>query len=197
MLCVWGGVVYTILVMNLLASAPKQLQLIQTQTAQIFSHPTWDLILLFLLIAGGFFYGISFGRARVVANILYTYAAFAVVSALPLDSIISAVKIGELFFAKSGILLAIFLLLALLVGGRRRRWGFGGSGSWWQTFVLSVLQVGLLMHFMLQFLPKAEIAKLAPLTKTIFADPSLHIWWVLCPLVILIIFRRIDIRDDY
>ncbi len=175
----------------------SQLHLVQSQTAQILSHPTWDIILLFLLFAGGFFYGISFGRQRTAGHILYTYAAYAVAVALPLDSFISNVKIGELFFAKSAFFLAIFLILALTLGRSRRRWLFGATGAWWQTFVLSVLQVGLLMHFVLQFVPKAEVAKLAPLTKGLFANPSLHIWWVLLPLVALVIFRRMDTRDDY
>lgn len=181
--------------MNPLTMAPKQFAFIQAQAGQILSNPTWDLVLIFVLLAGAFFYGISFGRPRVVINILYTYAAYAITTALPLDSIISAVNIGKIFFAKSAVLFVVFILLALLLGGRRRRWSMA-SAPWWHTFILSILQVGLLMHFMLQFLPKTEIQKLAPITKQLFADPSLHLWWVLLPIGVLIFLRRID-RDEY
>lgn len=181
--------------MGSLSASTKQLQFVQHQASIILSNPTWDMVLLFLLLAAGFFYGISFGRQRVSANILYTYAAFAIATALPLDQIAAFAQIGKLFFAKSALFLALFFFLSFMLGGPRR-YNFGAGGAWWQTFLLSILQVGLLMHFMLQFLPRSEFVRLAPITKTVFANPTYHIWWVLLPIVILIIFRRIDARSN-
>lgn len=168
---------------------------ITTQAQQIFSHPTWDIILLFALLAAGFFYGISAGKRRIAATILYTYVALAVSSALPLEKWISTAGDMERFYIRAGAFLGIFIILILTLGSRRTR-SFAPASAWWQIFLLSFLQVGLLIHTTLGFLPADKIKLLAPLTKNVFANANFHIWWLAIPLLVLIILKRMESRDD-
>lgn len=162
---------------------------------RILSHPTWDIILLFALLAAGFFYGISAGKRRIAATILYTYVALAVSSALPLEKWVSAGGDMEKFYIRAGAFLGIFILLALTLGSRRTR-SFAPASAWWQIFLLSFLQIGLLIHTTLGFLSADKIKLLAPLTKNVFANPNFHIWWLAVPLLVLIILKRIESRED-
>ena len=168
-----------------------------SRTNQILSHPTWDVILLLGLLAGGFFYGISAGRKRIAETILSTYVAFALASAVPpgwLHAIASGIKDESL--AHAVVFVVTFFLLAFLLGGRKKRGGFARASSWWQVFLLSFLQVGLFIHILLGFLSAKTIAGLAPLTKNFIANPSYHFWWFLLPLVVLILLRRIEGRGE-
>lgn len=164
-------------------------------TDQILSHPTWDIVLIFALLAAGFFYGISAGKRRMAATLLYTYAAFAVASALPLEKWFGFSSDVDRFFIKAGSFLAFFLLLAFLLGSRKGR-GFAPASSWWQIFLLSFVQVGLLIHLVLVFLPAEKSKLLAPLTKTVFANANLHHWWLLASLVLIVFLKRLESRDD-
>lgn len=173
---------------------PQQLTFLKTTTEQIWSNPTWDLILIFAMLAIGFFYGISTGKRRIAATLIYTYVALAVFSALPLDKLNQVFGVKEEFFLKIGAFLLIFFLLAFLLGSRKSR-GFAPPGAWWQIFLLSFLQVGLLIHTLLNFLPTEKIKLLAPLTKNLFANPDLRIWWISIPIALIVILRRFESRD--
>lgn len=175
---------------------PEQFALIKNSTAQILSHPTWDILLVFALLAGGFFYGISAGKRRIAATIIYTYAALAVTSVLPIERLAGFFAGTSSFWVEAGAFLAIFILLALLLGTSRRRRGFAPASSWWQVFLLSFAQVGLLIHLVLGFLPPEQIKTLAPLTRTVFANPTYHLWWLIVPLAILVILRRFEAREE-
>lgn len=173
---------------------PQQLTFLKTTTEQIWSHPTWDLILVFALLAIGFFYGISMGKRKIAATLIYTYVALAIFAALPLDKLSLVAGVKEEFFLKIGAFLFIFFLLIFLLGSRKNR-SFAPAGAWWQIFLLSFLQVGLLIHTLLNFLPPEKIRLLAPLTKKFFANPDLHIWWVIIPIALVIILRRFESQD--
>lgn len=165
-------------------------------TNQILSHPTWDIVLVFALLGAGFFYGISAGKRRMAATLLYTYVAFAVSAALPVEKWFgSSVPALHIFFLKAGFFLGIFFLLSFFLGSRKSR-GFAPASAWWQIFFLSFLQVGLLIHLLLQFLSSEEMQLLAPLTKNIFANPSWHPWWLALPVVFLIFLKRFESREE-
>lgn len=155
------------------------------------SKPTWDIVLILALIAGGFFYGISSGKARIAATILYTYVAWAIFSAVSFDKFLADFSLPQKFFVQVFIFLIFFFLLAFFLGSRRKP-GKTPASSWWQVFILSFLQVGFLIHIILTILPDEVISELAPLTRTVFANPELHIWWILAPIGSVIILKKIE-----
>lgn len=172
----------------------QELAALKVSAEQILGHPTWDLISLFLLIAIGFFYGISAGKRMIVSTIIYTYVALALLPVLPIDKL-AVISQSSAAFTKIGAFLAIFFLLAVFLkrGGAQ---SFAVGNPWWQVFLLSFIQAGLLIHVSLGFLPKEQMDMLAPITRSVFVNPSLKILWLFGPLVILIILRWFDYRAE-
>ena len=165
-----------------------------SHAAEILSHPTIDLIVLFALIAGGLFYGLIAGRRKIISSLMLTYVAIALFPVLPVDTVAGAMGMKDKSVAMMAAFVALFILLVLFLGARRR--GFGHSTSWWQIFLLSFLQMGLLIHTVLGFLPPEKSRTLAPLTRTVFANPPLHVWWLIVPIVALTFIRHLIHRDE-
>ena len=165
-----------------------------SQAAAALSHPTVDAVVLFVLIAGSFFYGIVGGRRKIVSSLLLTYVAIAVFPVLPVEKLASLSGAHDPSIASMAAFVVLFVLLVLFLGARRR--GFGQSSAWWQIFSLSFLQMGLLIHTVLGFLPPEKSAALAPLTRSVFANPSLRIWWLIIPVFALALIRRLIHRDE-
>ena len=167
---------------------------IHATTSQILSHPTWDVILIFAMIAIGFFYGISRGRHKMVSSVINTYVALALFNAVPIVSIANYFKIDNLFIVKTSVFFIIFLPLVFLMNRGRPRY-LRSSISWWQVFLLSFIQTGLLIHIVFSFLSSETTKNLAPITKSFFANTNLTLWWLGLPLLFLIFIRRSG-RDD-
>lgn len=168
-----------------------------TATAQsLWSHPSWDVVLVFALLAIGFFYGISTGKKKAITAIMYTYVTFAVFSAIPVDRLAQLIRLQDALFLKIGVFAVLFILLIFMFGRARMRGGFARPSAWWQIFLLSFTQVGLMIHILLGFLPKEKIATLAPLTKNIFANPDLHVWWFLAPIALLVFLKRFSSLEE-
>lgn len=172
--------------------------LIQTNVQSIFSHPTWDIVSVFAVAAIGFFYGIAAGKTRIAATLLYTYVAYAVFSALPVEQLLVRLNFVSLgvggFFGKSVLFLVLFLILALALGTKLRK-GMARAGAWWQIFLLSFLQAGLFIHLIVTMLPPEIVVLFAPVTKTVFANPNVHVWWLVVPLLILVVLKRLESQE--
>lgn len=161
----------------------------------VLSHPTVDIGILFTLFAGGLFWAFVAGRRKVVSTIMLTYIALAVFPALPVERIISSVGLRDKSSGAIAAFLVLFLLLAFFMGARRGR-AFGIVGPWWQTLALSFLQVGLLIHIVFSLLADDKKNMLSGITRRIFTDPSVHLWWLLAPILFLVIIRRLSMRED-
>lgn len=173
--------------------ATKELQLTAASTQQILSHPTWDIILFFTLIAVGFFYGISSGKQKIASTLLYTYIALAVFSSFPLEKINNVLAIKDGFVLKTAVFTVIWIILIFFLGSEHRK-NTASASVWWQVFILSFIQAGFLIHIVLNFLPPDKIKLLAPLTKNFFANPNYHFGWLIVPIIIIIIFRLTEKR---
>ncbi|MBI3421050.1 MAG: hypothetical protein HY006_03220 [Candidatus Sungbacteria bacterium] len=176
--------------------ASSSLKLLSTTTQQIWSHPTWDLVLLFALLAIGLFYGLTAGKKKIISAITYTYVAFAIFSALPLNTIASFAQIKNIFVLKTVLFAVVFIVLMLAFGQSGKGRGFTRPGAWWQIFLLTLVQTGLTVHILLGFLPSEQIKLLAPLTKTVFANPDFHIWWFMGPILMLMILKRVSSFEE-
>ncbi|MBI3442924.1 MAG: hypothetical protein HY007_04095 [Candidatus Sungbacteria bacterium] len=167
-----------------------------TATAQsLWSHPSWDVVLVFALLAIGFFYGISTGKKKAATAIIYTYVTFAIFSAIPVDRLGALIQLRDILFLQIGLFAILFILLIFMFGRTRTR-GFARPSAWWQIFLLSFTQIGLMIHILLGFLPKEKIATLAPLTKNVFANSDFHVWWFVGPIALLIFLKRFSSLEE-
>ena len=174
----------------------ENLKIIKIGLEQILSHPTWDILLIFFFIAAGFFYGISAGKRRIVSALLFTYVAIAVFPLLPVEKIASITEIKNIFYVKSVLFTTLFFSLYFLLGNKKIKFGFSKGESWWQLFLLSFFQVGLLLNTIFTLLPPEKIKILAPVTREIFAKPQTKIWWYILPLLALFIIKKIEQREE-
>ncbi len=171
-------------------------QTLKTLSASAFGKPSWDLILLLGVAAIGLFYGLSTGRRRIISAILYTYVALGVFPVIPVERLAVLAKITDPALARIGVFSALWLILFFLLG-RGKLFSFPPARGWIQAFILSILQAGLLLHILFTFLPPERIKTLAPLTQTLIANPDLRVWWILGPLAVLIIIRRIEAQNEW
>ncbi len=162
---------------------------------QYLTNPSWEMILPLVLFAVLFFYGLYRGHRRLAAIIIYTYVALAVFAVLPMQKITGfLVSLGvKEWEAKAGVFVILLLLLAFLLGTRKN--SRFSLGSWWQVFLFSVLQAGLLAHIILGFLPPEKMDTLSPAVRRFLAGPDYNLWWVIVPIAIVVIVRRMERRE--
>ncbi len=150
--------------------------------------PAWDVLLVFVFMVSGFFYGIFFGRARMLALTASIYIGIAFLSAftassLPfLDNSSPAIKAS--IFIISLVLAHIILYISLLRG---RRWT---QEKWWQMFVLSFLSMGLIASTLARLLPAHMQTMFTDITKTAFLSDAAYGIWLILPLMAMLLASR-------
>ena len=159
--------------------------------SKILTHPTWDLMVIFFFIAAGFFYGISSGKKKLIAALFSLYVSGLVFANFSyLDFVVKGRTLLEVFLFRSLTFAVLIILLALLFNRILSRDDSSGTRQWWQVFLLSFLEVGLLMSFIFQLLPAKELFTFSPVVKNIFASSGAFFWWLTLPLVALFFISR-------
>lgn len=153
--------------------------------------PTWDIFILLFFIIGALLYGLSLGRDRVIVILVAVYMGLAVVSNTPvLNNVNFSLHVNEGSVLKITVFLGLFVALFFLLSRSALLKTIGGSGapgSWWQTIVFSVLQVGLLISITLNFLPREMTSGLSEGTRQIFMSDNGRSAWMILPIVFMII----------
>jgi hypothetical protein len=171
-------------------SSMAQLANLET-ISKILTHPTWDLLVVFFFIAAGFFYGITSGKTKLIAVLFSLYISGLVFENFSyLDFVTKGRTLMETFLFRSLIFAVLIFLLAVLFNRILSRDYVSGTRVWWQVFLLSFLEVGLLMSFIFQLLPARELFKFSPLVENIFASSRAFFWWLTLPLVALFFIAR-------
>ncbi len=155
------------------------------------THPTWDLMVIFFFIAAGFFYGISSGKKKLIAALFSLYVSGLVFANFSyFNFAVKGRPLLEVFLFRSFTFAILIILLTLLFNRVLSRDDSSGTRQWWQVFLLSFLEVGLLMSFVFQLLPAKELFTFSPVVKNIFASSGAFFWWLTLPLVALFITVR-------
>jgi hypothetical protein len=163
-------------------------------TSLNWSNPTWDLFILLFFVIGALLYGLSLGRDRVIVILVSVYMALAVVSNTPLlTSLNLSLNVNDNYVLKITFFLGIFVVLFFLLSRSALLKTIGGSnapGSWWQTIVFSILQVGLLISITLSFLPKEMTQGLSETTRNVFMSDQGKSAWMILPILIMALAPR-------
>lgn len=164
-----------------------------SQTFLIGSLPVPSvLVFLIVLVATGMLYGIVAGRDRIVHVILSLYVALAIVTNAPLLGYIyrafqSVSSITTRLICFLGVFLLVFFLLwrsHILRGMARER------GHLWEACLFSVLQMGLVLTIILILVPHEAVDSLPALLKNIFVSDLGRSFWLMAPLVALVLTGR-------
>lgn len=153
--------------------------------------PTWDVLLVFFFLASGFFYGLFFGRARLLALVVGVYVGITFREAISLfditkDSItISAIQISAFIL---GACAAYFIIYSSFLRGRRL-----GDERWWQIFLLSFLMMGLVASTIVRLLPTDMQSIFTEAIRQIFISNEAYTIWLALPLLaVLFASRRVE-----
>ena len=153
------------------------------------SAPTWDLFIMLFFVIGALLYGLSLGRDRVIVIMVSVYMALAVVSNTPILSGFNlSFNLNDNSVLKITVFLGIFVVLFFLLSRSALLKTIGTSaapGSWWQTILFSILQVGLLISITLTFLPLEITQGLSDGTKNIFMSDNGRSAWMILPIILM------------
>jgi len=171
-------------------------------TSLNWAHPTWDIFILLFFVVGALLYGLSLGRDRVIVILVGIYMALAVVTNAPaLSTLNLAMNLNENYVLRITFFLGIFVIVFFLLSRSALLKTIGRSGapgSWWQTIVFSILQVGLLISVTLNFLPREMTQGLTDVTKTIFMSDQGRSAWLILPIAFMILApTQRDNRQEY
>lgn len=152
---------------------------------------TWDVFIFIFFAVGALLYGLSLGRDRVVVILLGIYTALAVSTNAPVITLLGTVfHIRDTYLLRIGFFLGTFILVFFLFLRNSVLRSLAGSrtpGTWWQTALFSVFQVGLLISVTLHFLPWEMTQGLTQLTKEVFMSDQGRSVWVLSPIILMIL----------
>lgn len=159
---------------------------------------TWDAALLLVLVIGAFFYGLRVGRDRAVTVLFATYVALAVVTNAPVLGILaSAVGITrdptlQLAWFIGFFLLTLFVIWKSDIVRNLSR----DRGSWWESGVFSLLQIGLTVSIVLSLLPLTVTDGVQGVLRPLFIGNAARSFWLIAPLPCLLLLGRGGWRDD-
>lgn len=161
-----------------------------TAISKIISNPAWDLLVLFFFFVFGFFYGISAGKKKMLAVLFSIYISVLLFTNFTfLDFFIQEKELLEVFLFRSASFLVMIVLLSILFSKTVFR-GSDKKEAWWHAFVLSFLQVGLLVSAIFQLLPTKELFDFTPIIENIFASERSFFYWLTLPLLSLLFIVR-------
>ena len=144
-----------------------------------------DVILVLFLALISFVFGMVLGKHKLMSVLVNVYVSFAVVSVVP----------KEIFNQADQKALAFIVLLAILTLISRKifdiSFASGGSAFMWRVFVVSFLQVVLILSIVFSMLPKKE--SLTYVSNNAYGYLVIGwapLFWMLIPLVCMFLLYR-------
>ena len=152
----------------------------------LLKNPAWDAVLIFTLVAAGFFWGVSGGKKKMALGILALYTLLAIFPYLPVDSFAAGRSPSEIFMFRAGIFLALLILLTLFLARSFKSVVGYYSGLWWEILILSILAAGFLAASIIKLAPdeviKNNLLGLSPWVLQFFASSAYAKWWFILPI---------------
>lgn len=159
--------------------------------SKILNNPSWDLMVVLFFVAAGFFYGITLGKTKLVAALLSLYISGLIFENFSyLDYFVKGQPLLNVFLFRALVFAILIILLTVLFSRFLSADRISGTREWWKVFVLSFLEVGLLMSFIFQLLPAKELFNFSPIVENLFASSRAFFWWLTLPLVALFFVSR-------
>lgn len=159
--------------------------------SKILANPTWDLMVILFFVAAGFFYGITVGKTKLIAMLFSLYVSGLVFENFSyLDFLTKGRPLIEIFLLRAAAFAVLIVALAFLFNRFLPQDYTSGTREWWRIFILSFLEVGLLMSFIFQLFPAKELFTFSPFVKNLFASSRAFFWWLTLPLVALFFVRK-------
>ena len=144
-----------------------------------------DVTLVLLIALISFIFGMVLGKHKLMSVLVNIYVSFAVISVVP----------KEIFTQTDYKFIAFIILLAVLTVLSRKifdiSFSSGGSAFMWRVFVVSFLQIALILSIILSLVPKKEA--LTYVSSTAYGYMVVGwapLFWMLIPLVCMFLLYR-------
>lgn len=154
--------------------------------AHLFKNPSWDFVLLFMILVSGFFLGITSGKKRIAMVVLALYVMNVIFSYIPLDDFLKGRAPEEIWMFRIGPFLALLLVLTSFLWRSFKYALFKNDNYWWEIILMSLLASGFFVVSLLSLAPpeivQNHIVVLSPLIQKLFLDPVFARWWIILPI---------------
>lgn len=143
------------------------------------------LTLVFVLFFISVIFWVLIGRFRLHNFLINTYISFVGIQVMPKD----VLKLNDYMPV---ILFLLFIVILTLLNQYLFDIHQVGSGlALWQVFVMSFLEVGMLVSIILPYIPSKEVLKyISKDSIGYFTDPWSRMIWMFLPLIFLIIVNK-------
>lgn len=156
--------------------------------------PSWDLFIILFWLVASVIYALSAGRGRILTILVSVYMAQLLVIQMPFltDAVSGKLNVATPTLQQLVAFVVLFILLFVFLG----RYAFKSSADGKQfraigfALAFSVLQVGLLVNIVLNYLPDQVKNSFSPLIQFIFLHPYSNFVWLALPVVFLVIVGR-------
>lgn len=156
--------------------------------------PSWDLFILLFWVVASVIYAFSSGRSRILTILISVYMAQLLVIEMPF----LATAVSDKLNVATGSLqqLAAFIILFIVLFIFLGRFAFKSSADGRQFFaigfglIFALLQIGLLINIILQYLPDYVQNTFSPLITLLFLHQNSSFIWLALPVVFLVIVGR-------
>lgn len=161
-----------------------------------FNTPSWDLFIFLFFIIATFVYGFTLGRSRIMALLISTYMALALVKTAPFLTT-QEVTIGSdpFFIVRITAFLGAMLLIFFFLSNSALRRAFAANdvqGKAWQIIAFSILHAGLLVASVLSFIPAERRDVLLGFTNDLFSSATALFIWTAAPIVLMMFIKDDD-----
>jgi hypothetical protein len=149
------------------------------------SNSPWYLLFFLAVLSGGFFWGAYRGKHNLKGTILALYVSAVLFPLLPLQGFLNDRPLREIFLVEISVFLTLWIFLAFLI--TRRYLAEDSDGIWWEVMLLSILVLTLLITVTIGILPaelvNAELLGVPDYLLNIFSDPNLARWFLIAPIL--------------
>lgn len=156
--------------------------------------PSWDLFILLFWVVASVLFAFAAGRGRMLTILVSTYMAQLLVIKAPFfsDIVSNKLNIGTATIAHLAAFVILFLLFFIFLNRYAFRSSIEGRQILTMPFVLvfTILQVGLVINIVINYLPEHIQNNMSPLIQFLFLHPNASFIWLLLPVVFLIISGR-------
>ncbi|MFA7169767.1 MAG: hypothetical protein WC178_02845 [Candidatus Paceibacterota bacterium] len=157
-----------------------------------FTTLSWDLFVIVVFIVGIGFYLFRFGKDKAFIALLSSYISFALVSRLELLEKVLGLGLENSFLDKAlFFLLGVFVLFFILSRSAFTSvFNRGTGGAWFETLVVSFLQIGFMVSATISFLSILEINNLSIFLRSVFVGDGAQFFWFVTPLLAISLLRE-------
>jgi hypothetical protein len=139
-----------------------------------------DVMLVLFIALLSFIYGMVLGKYRVMNILINIYISFAIIQVVP-NALIKDDQMKVVVFF-------VLLVLLTIVSKRFYDISFSGAGSsfLWRIFVVSFLQIVLILSIIFSILPEKEaLAYVSPSAFGYLVSGYFPLFWMVFPLIFL------------